>query len=360
MTVSRVQWTESMSPKKSRGEGKFMRENVIRVAFSAKLSAICFLGTMLFAFCFAVDAQQPGKVPRIGYLGAGSGSARPGRLDAFRRGLQDLGYIEGKTILIEYRYADGKAERLPDLAAELVSLKPAVIVTSQTPSVLAIKKVSATIPIVFTSISHPVENGIVASFARPGGNATGLTVLTEELSGKRLELLKEAFPNVTRIGVLSNLANSTQPLEWKEIQAAAQGLGLKLQSLGVQSSNDFDRAFEAALRESAQALINLPESLIVSHFHRIVEFAAKNKLPSMYSASEAVDAGGLMSYAPNYTDLRRRAAIYMDKILKGAKPADLPVERPTKFEFVINLKTAKQIGLTIPQNVLVRADRVIK
>jgi putative ABC transport system substrate-binding protein len=318
------------------------------------------LSAVLFALSLPAAAQQSGKIPRIGFLNPNPAATVSGRMEAFRQGLRDLGYVEGKTIVIEYRYADGNAERLPDLAAELVGLKVDLIITSSTPSVWAIQKASTTIPIVFTVISHPVENGIVASFARPGGNVTGLTILTEELSGKRLELLKETVSNVTRVAALSDLTNPTQPLEWKEILTAARGLGLKLQSLGVQSSSDFDSAFEAALRERAQALITLPQPLINAHRNRILEFAAKNKLPAMYPLADYVDEGGLMSYAPVYTDLFRRAATYADKILKGTKPADIPVEQPTKFEFVINLKTAKQIGLTIPPNVLARADRVIR
>jgi putative tryptophan/tyrosine transport system substrate-binding protein len=318
------------------------------------------LSAVLFALSLPAAAQQSGKIPRIGFLNPNPAATVSGRMEAFRQGLRDLGYVEGKTIVIEYRYADGNAERLPDLAAELVGLKVDLIITSSTPSVWAIQKASTTIPIVFTVISHPVENGIVASFARPGGNVTGLTILTEELSGKRLELLKETVSNVTRVAALSDLTNPTQPLEWKEILTAARGLGLKLQSLGVRSSSDFDSAFEAALRERAQALITLPQPLINAHRNRILEFAAKNKLPAMYPLADYVDAGGLMSYAPVYTDLFRRAATYADKILKGTKPADIPVEQPTKFELVINLKTAKQIGLTVPPNVLARADRVIK
>jgi putative ABC transport system substrate-binding protein len=324
-----------------------------------KVFVVLLVGLTL-TFVRLAEAQLPTKVPRIGFLGAASASALTGQLDAFRQGLRELGYIEGKNIVVEYRYADGKVDRLPELAAELVGLKLDVIVTYQTPSVLALKKASTTIPIVFAMLSFPVENGIIASFARPGGNATGLTVLSEELNGKRLELLKETVPKVTRIGVLSNLTNPTQPLEWKEIQAAAQGIAVKLQSLGVRSAKDFDSVFEAALKERIQALINLPEALFIVHLNRIVEFAANNKLPAMYSSPEFVQAGGLMSYSPIITDLWRRAATYVDKILKGTKPADLPVERPTKFEFVINLKTAKQIGLTIPPNVLARADKVIK
>jgi len=318
------------------------------------------LCVLLLAIRFSAEAQQTKKFPRIGLLGAASASALTGQLDAFRQGLRELGYVEGKNIVVEYRYADGKVDRIPELAAELVGLKVDVIVTYQTPSVLALKKASATIPIVFAMLSFPIENGIVASFARPGGNATGLTVLSEELNGKRLELLKEAAPKVTLIGVLSNLANPTQPLEWKEIQAAAQGLGLKLQSLGVRSANDFDSVFKAALEERTQALINLPEALLVEQLNRIVEFAARNKLPAIYSSPEFVQAGGLMSYSPIITDLWRRAAVFVDKILKGTKPADLPVEQPTKFEFIINLRAAKQIGLTIPQSVLYQADKLIR
>jgi ABC-type uncharacterized transport system substrate-binding protein len=306
------------------------------------------------------EAQQPKKVPRIGFLGGASASFYAARTNAFRQGLNELGYTEGKNIDIEYRYAEGKFDRLPDLAAELVGLKLDVIVAAPTPSVLAAKKASATTPIVFASVVDPVASGLVASLARPGGNITGLTILGPELSGKRLELLKEVLPNVTRVAALWNSANPAQELVWKEMKAAAQELRLQLQSLEVRSANDFDIAFKAALRERAQALIPSGEPLINTQLKRIVEFAAKNRLPAMYAGPEVVDAGGLMSYAPNYTDQYRRAAVYVDKILKGAKPADLPVEQPTKFEFVINLKTAKQIGLTIPQSVLYRADKVVK
>jgi ABC-type uncharacterized transport system substrate-binding protein len=314
---------------------------------------------LLTSFNFA-EGQQPTKISRIGYLHSGLAARPPASLEALRQGLRDLGYIEGQSITIEYRFAEFKPERLPELASELVGLKVDVIVTSQTPSVQAIQKVSSTIPIVFGALSFPIENGIIASFARPGRNATGMTVLSEELNGKRLELLKEAAPKIMRIGVFSNLDNPTQPLEWKQIQSAAQGLGLKLQSLGVRTANDFDATFKAALTERAQALINLPEALVNANFKRIAEFAAKHKMPAMYSDQTAIDVNGLMFYGPNTSEIWRRAAIYVDKILKGAKPADLPVEQPTKFEFVINLKIAKQIGLTVPQKVLIRADKVFK
>ena len=315
---------------------------------------------LLLALCFPAEAQQPTKIARIGYLHSGPAATPPASLAAFRQGLRDLGYIEGNNIIIEYRFAEYKPERLPELASELAGLKVDVIVTSQTPSVQAIQKVSSTIPIIFGVLSFPIENGIIASFAHPGKNATGLTVLSEELNGKRLELLKEVAPKIMRIGVFSNVDNPTQPLEWREIQSAAQGLGLRLQSLGVRSANDFDATFKAALTERVQALINLPEALVNANFKRIATFAAKHKMPAIYSDRSAVEVNGLMFYGPITSDLWRRAAIYVDKILKGAKPADLPVEQPTKFELIINLKAAKQIGLTIPQKVLARADRVIK
>ena len=318
------------------------------------------LAVLLFASFTLAEAQQSARIPRIGYLHSGQAATPPSSLKALRQGLRDLGYIEGKSIIIEYRFAEYKPERLPELASELVGLKVDVIVTSQTPSVQAIQKVSSTIPIVFGALSFPIENGIIASFARPGRNATGMTVLSEELNGKRLELLKEVAPKIMRIGVFSNLDNPTQPLEWRALQSAAQGLGLKLQSLGVRSANDFDATFKAALTERTQALMNLPEALINANFKRIAAFAAKHKMPAMYSDQSAIDLNGLMFYGPLTSDVWRRAAIYVDKILKGAKPADLPVEQPTKFEFVINLKIAKQIGLTVPQKVLIRADRVIK
>jgi putative tryptophan/tyrosine transport system substrate-binding protein len=318
---------------------------------------------LLFAASPSAEAQQTKKMPRIGYLHPGSAATvSVARMEAFREGLRDLGYVEGKNIFIEWRYTEGKSEAqsLPELAAELVRMDVDIIVTTGTPAVRAIKGASATIPIVFAVISHPVENGIVASFARPGGNVTGLTILTEELSGKRLELLKETIPNINRIGVLSDVTNPTQALEWKEIMAAAEALRVKLQSLGLRSSNDFESAFTAALRERVQAVITLPQPLMNSHRNPIVGFAIKNKLPAIYPAPEYMDAGGLMYYGPVYTELFRRAASYVDKILKGTKPADIPVEQPTKFEFVINLKAAKQIGLTIPPNVLARADKVIR
>jgi putative tryptophan/tyrosine transport system substrate-binding protein len=322
------------------------------------LASVLFAGALL-AVAVAVEAQQPPKVPKIGFLVAPSRSFFAARMKGFQQGLRNLGYIEGKNIAIEYRYAEAKADRLPELAAELVSLKVDLIVTSG-PASQAAKNATKTIPIVFAGVQDPVASGLVESLAKPGGNVTGLSILAPELGGKRLELLKEAVPKITRIAFLWGGLGRGGPITVKETKAAAQALALQFQSLEVRDSKDFDSAFEAITKNRAQALLTNPGPIINTHQARIVEFAAKNRLPAMYAAPESVDAGGLMSYGSNPTDEYRRAAVYVDKILKGAKPADLPVEQPTKFEFVINLKTAKQIGLTIPPDVLARADKVIK
>jgi len=325
---------------------------------SRKISHMAFFA-VLVALSFPVYAQPTRTVYKIGYLVPTSQSVSVSRLEAFRRGLRELGYTEGKNIIIEYRYTEGKPDRLNDMAAELIRLKVDVVVTSSSASVRAVKKASATTPVVFAAVGDPVASGLVASLAKPGGNITGLTMLSQELSGKRLELLKEAFPKLTRVAALWS-SEGTGLEVMKAVQTAAQGLGVKLQSLEIRTANDFDSAFEAAIRERAQSLLTHPLPVINLNRERIIQFAAKNRLPAMYPIPEFTDAGGLMSYAPNYADLYHRAAVYVDKILKGAKPADLPVEQPTKFELVINLKTAKQIGLTIPPNVLARADKVIK
>jgi ABC-type uncharacterized transport system substrate-binding protein len=315
---------------------------------------------MLYALCSSAQAQQPGKIPRIGILVGASASSVSARVEALRRRLRELGYVEGKNIVIEYRYAKGKFERLPDLAAELVRLKVDVIVAGSPPAISAAKKASATIPIVFAAANDPVGTGIVSSLARPGGNITGLSTMGPDLDGKRLELLKEAFPKVGRVAFLWQPGPTRGNRVLTDMEAVAKALGLKLLSLEVRSLDDFESAFARAKRERAQALITTVGALINTQQRQVLDFAAKNRLPAMYSNSEFVEAGGLMSYAPNYEDLWRRAAAYVDKILKGAKPADLPVEQPTKFEFLVDLKTAKQISLTIPQKVLERADKVIK
>jgi putative ABC transport system substrate-binding protein len=320
---------------------------------------LLLLGSLLLAPCYRVQAQQLAGIPRIGILIAGSASSYLLRVEALRQRLRELGYVEGKNIVIEYRYADGKLKQLADLAAELVRLKVDVIVTTGS-NTLAAKKASASIPIVFAVAGDPVGSGLVSSLAQPGGNITGLSLMAPDLDGKRLELLKEAFPKVARLAFLWVPVDSRGNLALTEMEAAAKALGVKLISLEVRSLDDFDSAFARANREGAQALIATASPLINTQQRQVLDFAAKNRLPAMYETSEFVEAGGLMSYAPNFADLWRRAADYVDKILKGAKPADIPVEQPRKFEFVVNLKAAKQIGLTIPPNVLARADRVIK
>ncbi len=321
---------------------------------------IWLLITVLLATVSSAEAQQAKKVPRVGYLFTGSRSFAPASstVKAFLQGLHDLGYIEGKNIAIEYRYAEGKPDRYPELASELVRLKVDVIFTSSDPAVRAARKASKTIPIVFAAVTDPVAAGLVDSLARPGGNATGLSLLSPELDGKRLELFKEAFPKATRVAFLRTPRGSDTP--FREAEAVARTLGLQLQSLGVKGTEDFKKAFETAKSGGAQGLAVPPSPFFYIHLAMIADLAAKNRLPAIYSDARYAEEGGLMSYGPNYDDLWRRAATYVDKILKGAKPADLPVEQPKKFEFIINLKAAKQIGLTIPPNVLARADKVIK
>jgi putative tryptophan/tyrosine transport system substrate-binding protein len=305
-------------------------------------------------------AQQPARIPRIGILAGASASNVSPRVEAFRQRLRELGYVEERNIVIEYRYAEGKRERLPDLAAELVRLKVDVIVAFSPAAILAAKNASPTIPIVFASVGDPVGDGLVSSLARPGGNITGLSAMSPDLDGKRLELLKEAFPRVARVAFLWPSSGTRGNLTLTEMEAAAKTLGLKLLSLPVRGLDDFESAFARAKRDGAQALITTPNSLIITQQRQLLDFAAKNRLPAMYPTSEFVEAGGLMSYAPNNADLWRRAATYVDNILKGAKPSDLPVEQPTKFELIINLKTAKHIGVTIAPEVLTRADKVIQ
>jgi len=322
--------------------------------------ALCAL---LLSISLPAEAQQPKKVPRIAFLAGGSRSRDSLLIDTFWQRMKKLGYIEGQNIAVEYRYAEGALERLPNFAAELVRLNVDIIVAPGSGAVAA-KKATNTIPIVIT-YGDPVGSGLVASLAHPGGNVTGLSGFASELGGKQLELLKEAFPRVSRVGVLWE--NRTNPsgigqdaLLLGEMKVAAGALRVTLQLLEVRDLDDFETAFSAIKEKHANALIVPRTALNSTHRTRIVDFGAKSRLPSMYGDGEFVDAGGLMSYGVNVPDLWGRAALYVDKILKGAKPADLPVERPTKFEFNVNLKTAKQIGLTIPPNVLARADRVIK
>ena len=316
---------------------------------------------LLLAVGTFAEAQQPTQVPRIGYLSASSASSISFRVEALRQGLRELGYVEGKNIVIEQRYAEGKPDRVPALAAELVRLTVNVIVTAGPLPTRAAKEATVTIPIVMTNEGDPVGTGFVASLARPGGNITGLSNLAPELSGKRLELLKEIVPRLSHVAFFgtSTLPGNAQSL--KETELAAGALGVQLQYLDVLSPRDIETAFQAASKGRSDAVLMMAAgSFLNTHRTQVVDLAVKSRLPAIYNFPEFVEAGGLMTYGVSTTDLSRRAATYVDKILKGAKPADLPVEQPTKFEFVINLKTAKQIGLTIPPNVLARADKVIK
>jgi putative tryptophan/tyrosine transport system substrate-binding protein len=318
--------------------------------------ALCGLVVALYS---SAHAQQPTKIPRIGILG-GTGFDSP-NIAALRRGLRDLGYIEGKNIRIEYRDSDGKNERFPSLVAELVQLKVDMLVSGVEPAIRAAKQATKTIPIVMVITVDPVATGLVDSLARPGGNITGLTRLTRDLGGKRLELLTEAVPGIMRVGVLWSTSTGEVSITVPIYEAAARALKISLQSLQVRGPDpDLTGAFQSAVKRRANAIIAIQNSLLTRHATRIVDLAIKHRLPTMFEAIDFVEAGGLMSYSTRDADTYRRAAIYVDKIIKGAKPADLPVEQPIKFEFVINLKTAKQIGLTIPPNVLARADRVIR
>jgi putative tryptophan/tyrosine transport system substrate-binding protein len=318
------------------------------------------LCAMFFALCFAAGAQQPAKVPRIGYLAATSLSNIPARIEAFRQGLRELGYVEGKKIVIEWRFAEGKADRLTGFAAELARLKVDVIVSSGSTATRAAKDATSTIPIVMSQDNDPVGNGFVTSLALPGGNITGLAALRSELSGKRLELLKEIVPRLSRVAVLGSSTNPGNAQSLREVELAAGGIGAQLQYVDVRGPKDLETAFQEASKGRADAVLVLAGPVFNSPRSRVVDLAVKSRLPAIYDRREFGEVGGLMSYGTSVVDLDYRAATYVDKILKGAKAADLPVEQPTKFELIINLKAAKQIGLTIPPNVLVRADRVIR
>ena len=316
---------------------------------------------LILAPCGVVAlAQQPPKVSRIGYLGLSFPSANVARIEALQQGLRDLGYVEGKNIVFEWRWAEGKADRIPELAAELAKLKVDVIVTQGPALNRPAKEATSTIPIVMGFDSDPVGNGIVTSLARPGGNVTGLSALFPELSGKQLELLKEIVPKLARVAVFGNKNEQANARSVKEIETAAAAFNIKLQYLDVKAPSEIETAFRDARKGHADAMVMLSNGVLNPHRSQIAERAVKSRLPAIYNAVEWVEAGGLVCYGASIPDLFRRAATYVDKILKGAKPADLPVEQPTKFEFVVNLKAAKQIGLTIPPNVLARADKVIR
>ena len=325
-----------------------------------KTNLVCLLATFLLTNVSVAQAQQPNKVIRVGLLGGASAANLPARIEAFRQGLREFGYIEGKHVVIEYRWAEGKIDRLPTLAAELVSLKVDVIVTAGGTSTRVAKDATSTIPIVMLQDNDPVGNGFVVSLARPGGNITGLATLAPELSGKRLELLKEIVPRLARVAVFGTSNNPGNEQSLKETKLAANEFKVKLQYLDILDGKDIEPAFRAASKHRAEALIVLVSNPLNLQRTEVIALAAKNRLPATYPFLEFVEAGGLMTYGVNFADLFRRAATYVDKILRGAKPADLPVKQPKKFEFIINLKAAKQIGLTIPPNVLARADRVIR
>jgi putative ABC transport system substrate-binding protein len=318
------------------------------------------LAVALLAAPLAAEAQQGAQLPRIGYLGTSSASLEPELVKAFRQGLRDLGYVEGQNIVIEFRWAEGNYHRFPDLAADLVRLKVDVILTAGTPGALAAKRATQTIPIVMAVTGDAVEAGLVATLARPGGNLTGLSTMATELEGKRLELLREVRPGLTTVAVLLNTANPYSAIAWNQTQVSAKALGLRLQPVELRGPEEFKAAFAKVARQRPQAITMVADRSLLAHRTQILDFAAKERLPGMYPYRDLVVAGGLMSYSPSYEDLFRRSAAYVAKILKGAKPADLPVEQPNRFELVINLKTAKALGLTIPPSLLQRADEVIQ
>ena len=325
-----------------------------------KKTTVLSLCAMLLALCVSAEAQQSGKVARIGYLEPGTASGNAVLLDGFRQELSKLGWLEGKNITVEYRFAEQKNERLPDLAADLVRLKVDLIVVSSAPSALAAKKATTTIPIVMANVGDPVGAGLVASLGRPGGNVTGLASLSPELNTKRLEILKDVVPKLARVGLLRARESSASP-QMKELRPAALALKLKLEEIETQiDAKGLEDAFQTAKQKQADAIMTMAARHFLAERKRIVELAGKYRFPAIYFQKVFVDEGGLMYYGADYEDMFRRSAHYVDKILKGAKPADLPVQQPTKFEFVINLKAAKQIGLTIPVRVLERANQVIK
>ena len=322
--------------------------------------SLFFVAAVLLAVAVTAEAQQPTKVPRIGVLNATSPAAIAARLETFRQGLRELGYVEGKSIVIEDRSAEGKTDRLPELAVELVRLKVDIIFSTGPQSTRAAKEATSTIPIVMGFDNDPIGNGFVASLARPAGNITGLSTLAPEISGKQLELLKEIVPRLSRVAVFGTSTQPGSAQALKESELAAGTLGVKIQFVDILRPKDIEIAFGAARKERADAGLVLNSPVLFFQRAQMADLAVKSRLPSIYYAADFVEAGGLMTYGVSVTDLYRRAATYVDKILKGAKPGDLPVEQPKKFEFIINLKAAKQIGLTIPPNVLARADKVIR
>jgi putative ABC transport system substrate-binding protein len=325
-----------------------------------RIMTVLTLCAMLLALSFPAHAQQPAKIPRVGYLTASTPSSMSARVEAFRQGLRELRYVEGKNIVIEWRFAEGKLDRLPALIAELVNLKVEVIVTAGGTVTRAAKEATVTIPVVMGFDNDPVGSGFVASLARPGGNITGLSSLAPEISGKQLEFLKETVPRLSRVAVLGTSTTPGTAQRLREIERSAEAFRVHLQYVDIQGPKDIENAFRDARKGRADAVLVLASPILESHRTEVTDLAAKNRLPAIYHATEFVEVGGLMTYSVSLIDLSRRAATYVDKILKGRTPADLPVEQPKKFEFIINLKAAKQINLTIPPNVLARADKVIR
>ncbi len=326
---------------------------------NVKLCALA-LGALCLAVCFPVQAQQPAKIWKIGVLVSTSRALNASRDDSLWQGLRQLGYVEGKNVAMEYRYADGQLDRLPQLAAELVGLKVDVIVVSGTRAAVAAKQATSTIPIVLAGVGDPVQAGLVSSFSRPGSNITGVARLSPDFIGKRVELIKEVIPKTNLIATLSNPDNPAQAANLRQIDIKARALAIQLQIVTARSPNEFESAFAAATKARSDALLLMPDALFHTYPSKIVELAAKSRLPAMYDRSDFVDAGGLMSFAVNIADLSRRAATYVDQILKGSNPANLPVEEPTRYDLAVNLNTAHALELAIPPNVLVRADKVVK
>jgi putative ABC transport system substrate-binding protein len=336
--------------------GVFLRPDIGVTTIYAALALV--LG--LLAVPLVAEAQSAAKVYRVGFLGNSTAALEANLVGPFRDGLRDLGYVEGRNLLTEFRWAEGKYERFSALIAELAALKVDVIVTAGTPASLAVKKSAPSIPLVMVAVGDPVGTGLVVDLGRPGRNATGLSSIAPELEGKRLELLREVLPKLSHVAVLWNPVNSFHVGSLKETRAAAQILGIKVQALAVRAADEFPDAFTAMARERPPALVVLADRLFLHHRARIVDFAVQHRIAGIHAHRELVDAGGLMSFGPNYADLHRRAATYVDKILKGAKPADLPVEQPATFELIVNLKTAKALGLTIPPSVLLRATQILE
>jgi putative tryptophan/tyrosine transport system substrate-binding protein len=321
---------------------------------------ITLFGGILAAWPLAARAQQPAKIPRIGFLGNSTATMEANLIGPLRDGLRELGYEEGRNVIIEFRWADGKYDQFPALVAELLAAKVDVIITAGTPATLAIKKATSTVPLVFIAVGDPVGTGVVPNLGRPGGNITGLSSIAPDLEGKRLELLREVVPKLSHVAFFLNPANAFHTASMRQARVAAQSLGIKLQPMEVNKSEQLDGAFASIVKEKPDALLILADRVFLHNRKRMMEFAIQQRLPSVNAYRELVEAGGLISYGPSYEDMHRRAAVYVDKILKGTKPADLPIEQPTKFTLLINLKTAKTLGLTVPPTLVARADELIE